>query len=56
MPARRRSTGRFDDLCWCQGATFSADLLARVPEPLRGVACVCAACAAADIQTRAALG
>jgi hypothetical protein len=53
VPAR---TGRFDDFCWCQAATFSADLLARVPEPLRDVACVCAACAAADIQTRAAPG
>ncbi len=38
---------QYDEPCWCQGATFSAELLARVPEPLRGVACVCAACVAA---------
>jgi len=26
-------------------ATFSAELLAQVPEPLRKVACICQACA-----------
>ena len=41
-------SGRFDEPCWCQAATFSAALLARIPEPLRNVACVCAACAAAS--------
>jgi hypothetical protein len=50
-PAR---SGRFDEPCWCRAATFSAALLARVPEPLRGVACVCAACAAADTGPHAA--
>jgi len=47
-------SGRFDDPCWCRAATFSAALLARVPEPLRDVACVCAACAAADTEVGAA--
>jgi len=42
-PAR---SGRFDEPCWCESARFDAELLARVPESLRGVACVCAACAA----------
>ncbi|HSC64035.1 MAG TPA: cysteine-rich CWC family protein [Caldimonas sp.] len=42
-PAR---SARFDTPCWCEGATFPAELLARIPAPLRGVACVCAACAA----------
>jgi len=31
--------------CWCTQATFSADLLARVPEPARHTACICARCA-----------
>ena len=50
------ASGRFDEPCWCQAATFSPALLARVPEPLRGVACVCSACAAADSGSRAAPG
>jgi len=49
-------SGRFDEPCWCQAATFSAALLARVPAPLRGVACVWAACVAADSGSRAAPG
>jgi len=51
VPAR---SGRFDAPCWCRDATFSAALLARVPEPLRDVACVCAACAAAAAPRAAA--
>jgi hypothetical protein len=31
--------------CWCESASFSPALLARVPAPLRGVSCVCASCA-----------
>jgi len=30
--------------CWCVNTTFSAELLARVPENLRNVACICQAC------------
>ena len=45
VPAR---SGRFDEPCWCQDTTFSAALLARVPEPLHDVACVCKACAGAE--------
>ena len=52
-PAR---SGRFDEPCWCQAATFGAALLARVPEPLRDVACVCSACVAADTGSRTAPG
>jgi hypothetical protein len=48
------ASGRFDEPCWCQGATFSAELLARVPEALRNVACVCAACAQRDLAAPAA--
>jgi hypothetical protein len=32
--------------CWCFGAKISADVLERVPDAARGVACVCASCAA----------
>ena len=53
VPAR---SGRFDQPCWCQAATFSDALLARVPEALRGVACVCPACAAAGSESPGAAG
>ena len=33
--------------CWCVAASFSDELLARVPPAARGRACICAACAAA---------
>ena len=48
VPAR---SGRFDEPCWCQAASFSAELLARVPAELRDVACVCAACAASAAES-----
>jgi len=38
--------GSFEAACWCRGASFGAALLARVPAAQRGVACICAACAA----------
>jgi len=50
-PAR---SGTFDEPCWCRDATFSVALLARVPAPVRGVACVCAGCVAADTGSRGA--
>ncbi len=31
--------------CWCTRVGFDAALLARLPEPARGQACICAACA-----------
>ncbi|TXJ00805.1 MAG: cysteine-rich CWC family protein [Aquabacterium sp.] len=33
-----------DTPCWCQKTTFSAALLARVPQVQRGMACICANC------------
>ncbi|MCE9657945.1 MAG: cysteine-rich CWC family protein [Burkholderiales bacterium] len=33
--------------CWCVAASFSDELLARVPLAARGRACICAGCAAA---------
>lgn len=38
-------TGSFDSPCWCQHATFAAELLARVPADRVGRACICRACA-----------
>ncbi|WP_298291233.1 cysteine-rich CWC family protein [Thiomonas sp.] len=31
--------------CWCSALTISAQTLAQIPAPCRGVACLCPACA-----------
>jgi hypothetical protein len=31
--------------CWCTTLEFSAELLARVPEAARNLACICQTCA-----------
>ena len=41
------ASGTFDTPCWCRDATFSAELIARVPEAQRGLACICQPCASA---------
>ena len=41
--------GSFEVACWCRAARFDARLLARVPAAQRGLACICAACAAAAL-------
>ncbi|MGC4063031.1 MAG: cysteine-rich CWC family protein [Aquabacterium sp.] len=41
------ASGDLHTPCWCRQATFSAELLAKVPEGQRGLACICAACAKA---------
>lgn len=38
-------SGKLDTPCWCRNVTFSADLLAQVPDQLKNKACICAACA-----------
>jgi len=43
----QRPAGAAPVACWCAQASFSPDLLARVPPQARGRACICAACAAA---------
>lgn len=48
-----KRTGIAQPQCWCQHAKFSAQLLARVPAPARRLACICAACAAADVSSAA---
>jgi Cysteine-rich CWC len=49
VPAR---CGSFAAACWCREASFGAELLARVPAGQRGLACICAACAAHDPAAR----
>lgn len=43
-----RETGERQPPCWCMAAefTFSPELLAKVPQEKRGLACICARCAA----------
>ncbi|MDP2742677.1 MAG: cysteine-rich CWC family protein [Hydrogenophaga sp.] len=41
-----RATGLQQPPCWCVSATFSPDLLARIPADAGGKACVCATCLA----------
>ena len=43
-------TGGFAEHCWCESVTFSRELLARVPEDKRSVACICRACATGQEQ------
>lgn len=45
-PAR---SGSFDTPCWCTTAAFDPSVLERIPESLRGRACLCRRCAAGDI-------
>jgi len=40
--------GTFDVECWCANAKVSEAALARVPEALRGKACLCALCASRE--------
>ena len=44
-----RESGEQQPPCWCMKVDFSAALIASVPEPLRGVACLCEACARRSI-------
>ena len=39
------ASGDFATPCWCRGVTFTAELLATVPEGMKGRACICRACA-----------
>jgi hypothetical protein len=43
-----RLTGIQQAPCWCSQTQFSAELLNRIPESARGVACLCAACVKAS--------
>ncbi|MBS0336791.1 MAG: cysteine-rich CWC family protein [Proteobacteria bacterium] len=37
--------GSFSEPCWCESVRISRETLARIPEGLRGAACICRACA-----------
>lgn len=39
------ASGTLDTPCWCREVVVTPETLARVPEPLRGEACICARCA-----------
>lgn len=43
-----KTTGLPQGDCWCTQSVFTQSLLNRIPPALRGVACVCQACATAD--------
>ncbi|HYD96584.1 MAG TPA: cysteine-rich CWC family protein [Noviherbaspirillum sp.] len=45
------AAGSFDVPCWCTTAKVDAAVLARVPEALRGQACICAKCAARPVTS-----
>ena len=45
-----RATGIKQPPCWCNTATFSAELMARIPEQARRLACVCAACVSQSLS------
>ncbi|NKE66982.1 cysteine-rich CWC family protein [Ramlibacter sp. RBP-2] len=45
-----RETGLKQDACWCTQVDFGAALLAQVPAPAQGQACICAACAARQVS------
>ena len=36
---------RGDETCWCFDLVISSEALERIPDPAKGVACVCKACA-----------
>jgi hypothetical protein len=49
-----QATGLPQPPCWCVTASFSPDLLARLPADAQGKACICANCLArfnAEAQT-----
>jgi hypothetical protein len=41
-----RETGQTQPPCWCMAADFSNAPLTNLPETMRGLACICARCAA----------
>jgi hypothetical protein len=43
--AAAKHSGQAVSPCWCVQVSFSADLLARVPEAAQNKACICETCA-----------
>lgn len=48
-----RESGIRQPPCWCTQASFSEELLARIPPASRNKACICAACAAGSASRHA---
>jgi hypothetical protein len=46
METARSAGGAAPASCWCQSVDFTAVLKAPLPDAARGVACICARCAA----------
>jgi hypothetical protein len=44
---RAAQTGSFDRRCWCADVVIDAAALARVPNDVRNLACLCRRCATA---------
>ena len=44
----QRATGLQPQPCWCTHVDFSRELLARIPQELQGLSCICARCARQD--------
>jgi len=44
-----RDTGVPQGPCWCMSTRFPEASIARVPDAARGLACICARCAAASL-------
>lgn len=42
------AAGETDEPCWCTQVVIDPRVLERVPPELRGIACVCAECAAGE--------
>ena len=42
-----KATGKPPKACWCMTATFSSELLDRVPEEAKNKACICEKCVVA---------
>jgi hypothetical protein len=41
---RRAATDLYKGPCWCESVAVSAEAIARLPESVRGAACLCRAC------------
>jgi len=46
-----KATGQPVQRCWCVDAVFTPALMAQIPDNAKGVACVCAQCAALPTAT-----
>jgi hypothetical protein len=41
---KARTTGVDSERCWCVNAKFTPEVLALLPHPAKGKACICAQC------------